>query len=204
MLASNLYLCSEDALRYPNKPDLPLPDGDLRGTGALHRLYRSADGWVFVSCASQEEWQLLCAALKRSELSLESRFADAESRRRFDDQLIAELASALSLKTADEWEEIGFATGAAIVRADGESSDDFFLSHAQSVDNQFVVQVEHPGMGIYRRAACGVRFSRTPATARASHEFGQDGRAILTELGYDDMTISKWSSSGVLVLSEVS
>ena len=42
MLASNLYLCSEDAIRYEGQVPLAELDGDIRGLGPLDRLY--ADG----------------------------------------------------------------------------------------------------------------------------------------------------------------
>ena len=57
MLASNLLLCSEDAIRYAGKPALPELDGDLRGTGALNRLYRTAAGWLFVCTPTEPEWR---------------------------------------------------------------------------------------------------------------------------------------------------
>ena len=59
MLASNLLLCSEDAIRYAGKPALPELDGDLRGTSALNRLYRTATGWLFVCTPTEPEWRQL-------------------------------------------------------------------------------------------------------------------------------------------------
>ncbi len=66
MLASNLLLCSEDAIRYAGKPDLPQVDGDLRGTSALNRLYQTAAGWLFVCTPTEPEWRQLCATVDRA------------------------------------------------------------------------------------------------------------------------------------------
>ena len=92
MLASNLLLCSEDAIRYAGKPALPELDGDLRGTGALNRLYRTAAGWLFVCTPTEPEWRQLCATVDRAGWIDDPRYRTADSRCRFNDQLVAELA----------------------------------------------------------------------------------------------------------------
>jgi crotonobetainyl-CoA:carnitine CoA-transferase CaiB-like acyl-CoA transferase len=61
------------------------------------------------------------------------------------------------------------------------------------------VQDSYPGVAAYFRAGCAAHFSRTPGTARVAHQFGQDGPAILAELGYDEPDIAKFLGSGLLV-----
>ena len=106
MLASNLLLCSEDAIRYAGKPALPELDGDLRGTSALNRLYRTAAGWLFVCTPTEPEWRQLCTTLGRAEWLDDARYRTADSRRRFNDQLVAELATALQAQSAAQWEQV--------------------------------------------------------------------------------------------------
>jgi len=199
MLASNLYLCSEDAIRYPGKPPQPLLDSSLRGTGALNRYYRAADGWVFLSCPTQAEWHRLCAALGRPGWAADARFADDAARQRFDDQLIAEISAELAGRGARDLEELGAGHDLACVQAETGAGDDFFLQHRQSTENGFVVEGSYPGVAAYFRAGCAAVFSRTPGTARVAHQFGQDGPAILAELGYDEPAIAKFLDSGLLV-----
>jgi crotonobetainyl-CoA:carnitine CoA-transferase CaiB-like acyl-CoA transferase len=202
MLASNLYLCSEDAIRYEGQAPLAELDGDLRGLGPLDRLYATGSGWLLVSCHTQAEWEFLCDVVGRPDLVGQERFADAAARRRFGDQLIAELSVALRARTADEWEGLCLAAGVAAVRADAMNGDDFFLTNPQVAENGFNVEVSHQGVGTYHRNNCGVRFSRTPGVANAAHLFGQDGAAILGELGYDDETVAQWVKAGIVVLPE--
>jgi crotonobetainyl-CoA:carnitine CoA-transferase CaiB-like acyl-CoA transferase len=198
MLASNLYICSEDGIRYDGKPPPPAVDSSLRGTGALNRLYRAADGWVFLCCPAQPEWLRLCAALDRAAWADDPRFADDAARQRFDDQLIAELAAVIARRSASDLEELGAAAGIACVQAE-PAGDDFFLRHRQSTESGFVVQGGHPGVAAYFRAGCAAVFSRTPGTARVAHQFGQDGPAILAELGYGEPDIAAFLASGLLV-----
>ena len=199
MLASNLLLCSEDAIRYAGKPALPELDGDLRGTGALNRLYRTADGWLFVCTPTEPEWRQLSVTVDRPGWLDDARYRTAESRRRFNDQLVAELATALEARSAAEWEE---AFGRPAWRASGptpSTGDDFFLSDPQSVGNGFVVRDSYPGVSSYRRAGRASLLSLTPGVAKVAHLFGQDGPDILTELGFDEAAIQALINGGVLV-----
>jgi crotonobetainyl-CoA:carnitine CoA-transferase CaiB-like acyl-CoA transferase len=199
MLASNLYICSEDGIRYRGKPEHPAVDSSLRGTSALNRLYRAADGWVFLCCSTDAEWLRLCAALSRPDWADDSRFASASARLRFDDQLIAEISSAISALSSSDLEKTSINSDVACVQVEMAGGDDFFLQHPQSTENGFVVEDSHPGVGAYRRAGCAATFSRTPGTARVAHQFGQDGPAILAELGYHEAVIQEWLASGLLV-----
>ena len=199
MLASNLLLCSEDAIRYAGKPALPELDADLRGTGALNRLYRTAAGWLFLSTPTEPEWRQLCVTVDRAGWITDARYRTAESRRRFDDQLVAELATALEARSAADWEQAFARAGVAGVRADASTGDDFFLSDPQSVSNGFVVRDSYPGVSSYRRAGPASSLSLTPGVAKVAHLFGQDGPDILTELGFDEAAIQALINGGVLV-----
>jgi crotonobetainyl-CoA:carnitine CoA-transferase CaiB-like acyl-CoA transferase len=199
MLASNLLLCSEDAIRYAGQPALPELDSELRGTGALNRLYRTADGWLFLCTPTEPEWQQLGTALGHTEWAGDPRYQTAETRRRFNDQLVAEVATALESRSAAEWEGLLARAGVAGVRADASTGDDFFLSHPQSVGNGFVVRDSFPGMSSYRRAGTASTLSLTPGVAKIAHPFGQDGPDILAELGFDGPAIQAMIDGGVLV-----
>jgi crotonobetainyl-CoA:carnitine CoA-transferase CaiB-like acyl-CoA transferase len=199
MLASNLYICSEDAIRFDGQPPLPLVDADLRGTSALNRLYRTADGWLFLSCPTDVEWNRFAAAAGHPQWVDDPRFAESATRARFDDQLVAEIAIALGARSADEWEKRLVSAQVAGVRADAGAGEDFFLSDPHSIENGFVVLGQHSGVGRYRRAGVAAHFARTPGAANVSHAFGQDGPAILAELGYDQATIDRWRESKILI-----
>lgn len=202
MLTSNLYICSEDAIRYRGRPSLPPADAQLRGTGALNRFYAAQDGWVFLCCPTEPEWQRLCAMLERPQWAADPRFADPVTRSRFGDQLIAALAPVLAAREAAELEALGAAHEVACVELHAAGGGDFFLHHPQSTGSQFVVEAGHPGIPAYARAGCAAAFSLTPGTARVAHPFGHDGPAILAELGYPEPDIGKWLAAGLLVRRE--
>ena len=187
MLASNLLLCSEDAIRYAGKPDLPELDGELRGTGALNRLYQTAAGWLFLCTPTEPEWRQLCPAVGRAEW--------------IDDRPVPDGRTRAGASTTSWWpswprrskhgrppngRRLFARAGVAGVRADASTGDDFFLSDPQSVGNGFVVTDSYPGVNSYRRAGTASVLSLTPGVAKVAHLFGQDGPDILAELGFDE------------------
>ena len=50
---------------YQGRPPLSRVDDEFRGLGPLYRMYRAADGWVFLAAPAAGEWPALAAALSR-------------------------------------------------------------------------------------------------------------------------------------------
>ncbi len=198
MLISNGYMCSDDFLRYEGKPPRLEADRYLRGIHALHRLYQTAEGWVFLSCPTQGEWEALCRAIGREDLPTDHRFVDHTSRLTYNDQLIAILADSLSHRTADEWEEHLTRNGAGCARADKQSSAAFFLTDPSVKENGFIVATDHPTMGEMMRQGPAVQFSLTPCKAEPAPSFGEDTSRILAELGFKETDITALRSGGVI------
>ena len=57
MLAANMYANADDAVAYAGKPPLVASDDELMGTGAGYRLYRAAEGWLFLAVGTDDEWR---------------------------------------------------------------------------------------------------------------------------------------------------
>jgi crotonobetainyl-CoA:carnitine CoA-transferase CaiB-like acyl-CoA transferase len=198
MLTSNAYVCSDDFVRYAGKPPRQEADRDLRGLHALHRLYETAEGWVFLACPTQVEWEALCRALGRAELLADPRFATAAARRVHDDHLIAGLAGELARQMAEAWEAQLLEAGVTCVRADRYDISDFFLSDPFVAENGFSQKVSRPGVQPFFRAGPSWRLSRTPARAEGPSLFGADTPAILSELGLSEAEISDLRYNGVV------
>ena len=203
MLGSNLYLCSENFIRYPGKPAAAEIDREIRGTGALNRLYRTAEGWLMICCPLESEWRGLCRAIGLPELADDYRFASRDSRRRYDNQLIATLGQVFERDTAAHWEQLLRANQVPGVMAEDRSADDFLLLDPQVKQNEFVVEVNDPGTGRMLRLGCGIKFSMTPGRALPAREFGADGRHILSWLGIPDGDIDAMIADGVLVAPDL-
>ncbi len=184
MLTSNSYVASDDFIRYEGKPPRREPDRLLRGLGALQRLYRTADGFISLTCTTQQEWERLCEAIGRPALAADPRFADHEARATHDAQLMAALGLAFKERGADEWESILTAQGIGGVRAEDTSSGRFFLTDPAVKENGFIVETNHPTIGRFMRHGPPAHFSLTPSRAEPPHALGEDGPSILAELGF--------------------
>ena len=198
MLVANGYICSDDFIRYPGKPGRLGLDADLRGTHALHRLYRTADGWCFADVQLEKEWPALCAALGRDDLATDPRFADEEARLRNDGQLVALLGLAFRERSSEEWERAMREHRAPCVRADVLEASDFFLGDPAVRENGFIAEVEQRLTGKMLRQGPAVAFSRTPARAEPAPGFGEHGPDILAEIGYSNEEAETLRAAGVI------
>ena len=199
MLTSNSYVCSDDFIRYPGKPDRLLLDKNQQGTHALNRIYRTSQGWLYVTCQLPDEWAALCHALARAEWLSDARFSTREARLRHDDQLTAALALALKGRTADDWESYLWSKDVPVARADGTRPDDFMLTSDTSRKNGFVVEASRPSIGTMYRQGPAVRFSLTPARADLAYAFGENTEAILREIGMPAEEIARLKDARIAV-----
>ncbi len=202
MLMSNLYLCSDDFIRYHGKPDRLEPDQALRGLHALHRLYETKEGWVFLTCPLEEEWQGLCRAIGREDLIADPRFATRELRLRSDEWLVSILWPIFKERTAEEWEKCLDQYDVACARADAQRYEDFLLADPGLKEAGLVVDVEHATIGGMKRVSPAVEFSLTPGRAGPPHLFGEDTPRILAELGISQAEIDDLRAKGVIKWEE--
>ena len=186
MLGSNLAVNSDDFIRYQGKPPRKEVDENLYGTGALYRLYRASEGWVFLAAPKQDEWEALCAALGRDDLRSDARFASAEAREKNEAALAAVLEPLFAARAADAWERDLSARDVGCVRADGARYCEFLNGDPHVTANAMMVDVVHPAWGPYKRPGVGVNLSLTPGVAGPGNRIGEHTRLLLQELGYSD------------------
>ncbi|MCH7553140.1 MAG: CoA transferase [Chloroflexi bacterium] len=198
MLLSNGYICSSDFVRYAGKPPRMEPDRALRGLHALHRLYRAAEGWVFLDLQTDQDWQAFVQAMGRDDRIAGDRFGDRERRQRYDNELTAHISQILVQRTADEWEAELTPKGVSCIRADAQEYEEFFLSDPSLRENNIVVKAHRPSMGTMYRQGPPANFSLTPGSAELAHAFGEDTRAVLSELGYSHSEMEDLHARGIV------
>jgi crotonobetainyl-CoA:carnitine CoA-transferase CaiB-like acyl-CoA transferase len=189
MLQANAWASADEAYDYEGRPPYALPDVDCYGLNALYRLYPTQDGWVFLACLSEREWQSLCAEINRRDLISDSRFADAAARVTHNTELAAELEKVLASRTADEWERQLTPASVACVRADQDVG--YFLEeNPQSHSSKMIAEVASPRFGKYLRHGSILNFS--DAAARLEHGAfpGEHTVSLMQELGFSAAQIS--------------
>ncbi|MYC34800.1 MAG: CoA transferase [Chloroflexi bacterium] len=198
MLNANAWTNADEYYDHANRPPIIAPDEEIHGLHALYRLYRCREGWVFLGCLFQDEWEAFCRAVGKAELLDDSRFSSPEARQANDDALIGEIAGIFSERPAAEWEELLTQADVGCVRADEALEGDFYADHPHARANALSVEVEHPHVGKYRRYGGLVEFSLTPGIYRTSIQVGQHTRPLLRELGYGDGEIEELGGRGIV------
>ena len=186
MINANAYLNIDDFYWHEGKQPRPLPDPEGYGLHALYRLYRASEGWVFLACLFDDEWQALCRAIDRPDLLDDPRFTTGESRQQYDDALAGELAAIFATREPRHWEELLTAVDVACVKAEDRGMYYFFNDDPHVLENGMLTHVEAPRFGEFWRYSPVVSFSGTSGRVGPGPLKGQHTRPILRELGYTD------------------
>ncbi|HXO83741.1 MAG TPA: CoA transferase [Mycobacterium sp.] len=174
---------------YATRPAETAADEQFFGMNALYRMYRAADGYVFLAAPLPREWPALAKAMSPYvDLHADERFADAESRARHDDELIAALTTVFASKTKLEWEHELSAQDVGCVEV-VEANSELVLQTDPYFDAGYSVRAHSPIFEEHRRLAPLCRFSRSRTRADAGCAIGQHTDAVLREIGLDDATI---------------
>ena len=182
MFGANAYANWDDFLAYEGKPERPAVDPDGFGTSPLQRLYRTADGWVFLMVVSDSEWSTLAEALSLTvgrhdpalEETLERRFAEG---------------------LADDFEARLAPRGVGCVRADGLAPPDFFLKDEHCGIEELRTPAVHPDWGDYWRNGPMARFAKGDSYGGAS-AMGDSTLRLLAELGFSEAERQTLADSG--------
>jgi crotonobetainyl-CoA:carnitine CoA-transferase CaiB-like acyl-CoA transferase len=215
MILSNIFLNCEDALSYQGMRPRRAVDRLQLGTSALYRLYETASAgddpaiqpyenpnprWVFLAATDDGEFARFCAAAGRDDIAGDARFASQRAREENDSALAALLEGVFRTRTARDWETGLLAARVGCVMADAMSHFAFIYKDAQARAIDMVAPAQHPTFGgTYSRHAPLIQFSRTPGHGRAFCELGEHTRAILSELGYDDETMTRLKGADVIM-----
>jgi crotonobetainyl-CoA:carnitine CoA-transferase CaiB-like acyl-CoA transferase len=197
MIGGNAWAYADDFIRYAGKPALPLVDEDGHGLNALYRLYKVADGWVFLGAPLQTEWDRLVGELGLAELTDDPRFTTPADRLANDDALTTALTARLAAESADALETRLTAAGVCCVRAYDGNHSMFTINDPVMRETGLTAEVEHPRFGHIVRHGLLAKLSDTPGRLAAGCLNGQHTEAILAELGYSSERIQQLLADGV-------
>ncbi|MET7769458.1 CoA transferase [Nocardia sp. NPDC005366] len=187
---------------YEGRPEIATTDAQFYGLGALYRMYRAGDGWVFLASPLPSEWEALVKALAPYvDLAADARFSTPQDRRDNDAALAEVLAGVFAGKGKQRWEDelaaLDVGCVAILERNAGAAlqSDPFF-------EAGYSVEAVSPIFDEHRRLAPLTRFSRSRTKADAGCTIGQHTRPVLREIGVGEERIDELVALGVIACDD--
>ena len=165
----------------------------------LQNLYRCQDGrWLALQIRQSDKfWPDFCRALGLVELIDSPKFCDRHARSQNAPELISILDRIFVVKPYAEWARI--LAGAELLFSPILTQVEVG-SDPQALENEYIIEYDHPRMGKMKSGGFPVWFSKTPCAVRyAAPDFGQHTEEVLVELGgYTREQIAEFKEQGIL------
>jgi crotonobetainyl-CoA:carnitine CoA-transferase CaiB-like acyl-CoA transferase len=184
MFGANAYANFDDCLRYPDKPPRESPDREGHGLNPLWRLYRCAQGWVFLAIANSADWQRMRQCLGDTMAHVPA--LDFAAARQGGEPVVAALQAMFESDDAARWEARLASRGVGCVQADAQLPEQFFATDPQALAAQLLLPARHPQWGEYLRHGAQVVLHGTPGVYAGTGVAGGHTIALLGELGFAD------------------
>jgi crotonobetainyl-CoA:carnitine CoA-transferase CaiB-like acyl-CoA transferase len=192
MLLTTAHGLADHVVDYPGNPGGLTPGPDMRGPGALYRIYDAADGWVFLAAPQPGEWDDLVGAMAPYvDLGADPRFSTVQDRRDHDAALTDALAAAFVTRSKGEWQEELAAADVACVALTTGLNEPLLTAEEYGRASGYIADVHHPVFEDHPRLAPVVRFSRSATQAKPGTLCGTATEAVLQELDYSDGQIAE-------------
>jgi crotonobetainyl-CoA:carnitine CoA-transferase CaiB-like acyl-CoA transferase len=202
LLNAGIVISSGEFLKYQDKPPRAFADKGQHGLNALHRLYETSDGWIYLASDNEQSWPGVCRALGREGLVDDQRFASANARAENDAALVLELEGAIGEGTSKDWlaalGESGIPSAPVV-----EEYEKAFFDDPHALANDMVVELQHPIIGSYKLCRNLIKLGDTAyIDSRPTPVLGQHNREVMEKLGYSQAEIDELYEKGVAITEE--
>lgn len=193
MLESTLATMGWVVSNYLNAAVEPRPIGNENFTAAPSGTFQTGDGLLNVAANEDRQYDALCDVVGRSDLKVDPRFADRQSRKVNRMELKRELERALARKSAQEWETRLITAGVPAGRVFTVPES---LKHPHISQRRFIKRFEGENESLFV-TRCGFRFSDAePDVPSPPPPLGRHTDHWLRSLGYDSGQIAEFRERG--------
>jgi crotonobetainyl-CoA:carnitine CoA-transferase CaiB-like acyl-CoA transferase len=181
---------------FLNTGNLPKRYGNQHPTLVPYQNFQTKDKEIIIAVGNDRQFQRLCSLINTEELPQDERFATANARIIYREELIPILQEVILTKTADEWltlfKENNIPCGPI-------NTLDRVFTDEQVLERQMIQEVEHPTVGIVKLLGSPIKLSDTPVTIeRHPPLHGEHTEEVLLELGYDKQEIESFMEGKVI------
>ena len=197
MLDVMASLLTYQAGMYLNAGRTPARRGNEHPSIVPYEVFKAADGYLALGVANNSLWERCCAALERSDLAKDPRYATEAARAENRGTLVPLLNQVLAARSSEDWmkrlEAVGVPAGR--IRTVPEVCENEHL-HARGM----LVSLPHAKAGTVKMMGVPIRLHATPGKARtAAPVLGRDTDAVLTRvLGLRRADVQRLRKTGVL------
>lgn len=195
LLNSGAVMSLDGFLQYDGKPPRRLADKHQYGLDALHRLYETGDGWIYLAAEGRAEVLGKLLGLELGDAAGEPGPDTGAG----SGQGIAEmLSAAFKGDAAGTWVSKLLRAGVPCAMVAENYNLGYFDDPDISADENF--EVKHSEFGLMRFFKNGLRFGGTSdIAARPTALLGEHTREVLAEAGFRDETIDDLYQKGVVL-----
>lgn len=180
---------------YWSNGNEPTRHGNAHSVVVPYQVFEAKDGQLMAGTWGPGDWPKFCAAVDRSDLVDDERFATNELRVRNRAALVEELVPVFAEQTVAHWTERFRDEGALLAPV---LSIPQAIDHPQTEHLGLVQELTHPALGTVKAIRSPIFLSATDASlGHPPPLFGEHTVEVMQELGFARSTIDDLVESGV-------